>query len=189
MSNETNSRSGGVKKQGLRIPGSRHDYPAITAAILHRYTLDPNGIHGVEHWARVLLNALTLAESTGADPEVVALFALFHDSCRINDNRDYHHGRRGAELALSLRGTLVHLDDARFSLLWDACCYHTDGLTDGETAVQVCWDADRLDLGRVGITPQPDRLCTEVARLLLPQAHTRSTGNCIPGEIFGFLWL
>ena len=168
---------------------SRHDYPAITAAILNCYVLDPDEIHGVGHWARVLLNALTLAESTGVDPDVVALFALFHDSCRVNDNIDSRHGRRGAELALSLRGTFVHLDNARFGLLWDACCYHTDGLTDGDTTVQVCWDADRLDLGRVGITPQPDRLCTEAARLLIPQAHTRSTGDCIPSEIFGLLGL
>ena len=26
------------------------------------------------------------------------------------------------------------------------------------------WDADRLDLGRVGIRPAPKRLCTDAAR-------------------------
>ncbi len=27
-----------------------------------------------------------------------------------------------------------------------------------------CWDADRLDLGRVGITPRRKKLCTEGAK-------------------------
>ena len=30
--------------------------------------------------------------------------------------------------------------------------------------IQTCWDADRLDLGRVGITPDPSWLCTEAAK-------------------------
>lgn len=32
-----------------------------------------------------------------------------------------------------------------------ALAYHSDGYTEGDITVQVCWDADRLDLGRVGI--------------------------------------
>jgi len=30
--------------------------------------------------------------------------------------------------------------------------------------VQTCWDSDRLDLGRVGIQPRPERLCTAAAQ-------------------------
>jgi uncharacterized protein len=30
--------------------------------------------------------------------------------------------------------------------------------------VATCWDADRLDLGRVGVRPDAGRLCTEPAR-------------------------
>jgi alkaline phosphatase D len=37
-----------------------------------------------------------------------------------------------------------------------------------------CWDADRLDLGRAGITPVPERLCTDAARELLAWAHERA---------------
>ena len=45
-----------------------------------------------------------------------------------------------------------------------------------DITVQTCWDADRLDLGRVGIIPRPDRLCTEEARdpVLLDIAYRRS---------------
>jgi hypothetical protein len=37
-----------------------------------------------------------------------------------------------------------------------------------------CWDADRLDLGRVGITPDPRRLGTKAGRNLLAWAHVRA---------------
>ena len=44
-------------------------------------------------------------------------------------------------------------------ILHYACVHHTDGLTEGDVSVQACWDADRLDWGRVGIRPAPLRLC------------------------------
>ena len=42
--------------------------------------------------------------------------------------------------------------------------------------MQVCWDADRLDLGRVGYMPHPSRLCTPAARdaELIRWAYERS---------------
>jgi uncharacterized protein len=42
--------------------------------------------------------------------------------------------------------------------------------------VLTCWDADRLDLGRVGIKPNPHRLCTAAARdpMMIEWAYKRS---------------
>ena len=40
-------------------------------------------------------------------------------------------------------------------LLRTACRYHSDGKLHPNLTVQTCWDADRLDLGRVDI--EPDR--------------------------------
>ena len=108
-----------------------HDYAAILRAILDGYILPADGYHGVAHWARVLENGLRIADGEGADGEVVTLFALFHDSRRVNEDTDPGHGQRGGELARSLRGTLVHLDDERFELLYEACRLHTHGLTKG----------------------------------------------------------
>ncbi|MEI7686218.1 MAG: hypothetical protein WCL32_14435, partial [Planctomycetota bacterium] len=90
---------------------------------------------------------------------------------------------RGGELARPLRGSLVHLDDARFELLFEACRLHTDGLTTEEPTLQACWDADRLDLGRVGITPKPNRLCSEEARKLLSWANARAITDFEPVEV------
>ena len=61
-------------------------------------------------------------------------------------------------------------------LLAYACRHHSDGRVDADVSVQACWDADRLDLVRVGIRPDPDRLCTPAARDALrrqPQAFFR----------------
>lgn len=156
---------------------------AIIRAILDGYQLSPWGDHGVVHWARVLENGLRIARATGADPEVVTLFALFHDSRRWNEDRDDGHGLRGGEFARSLRGTLVHLDDHRFELLFEACRLHTDGHTTGDPTLLACWDADRLDLGRVGITPDPRRLGTQAARDLLGWAHVRAVEWHEPAEV------
>ncbi|MGL6074994.1 MAG: HD domain-containing protein [Fimbriiglobus sp.] len=160
-----------------------HDFSAILAVILEGYTLPVDGLHGLGHWARVQENGLHIAEDTGADPEIVRLFALFHDARRVNEVHDPGHGLRGGELARSLRGTLIHLDDDRFELLFEACRLHTDGHTTGDVTLLTCWDADRLDLGRVGILPDPKRLGTKAARAFLPQAHHHATTNHQPSEV------
>jgi uncharacterized protein len=160
-----------------------HDMPAIMRTILDGYALPLHGYHGVVHWARVLENGLRVAEVNGGDRDVVSLFAIFHDSRRINERRDDKHGLRGAELAKTLRGSLVHLDDDRFEMLFEACRLHTDGLTTGDPTLQACWDADRLDLGRVGITPLAHRLCTDAARDLLAWANGRAVADHEPRDV------
>ena len=70
----------------------------------------------VPHWARVLENGRRLLEATGARRDIVELFAVFHDSQRINGGIDDGHGRRGAELAGNLRGVVYELDDEAFDL-------------------------------------------------------------------------
>jgi hypothetical protein len=78
--------------------------PLILHAILEEYVLPWDGDHGIAHWARVLENGLRLAEETGANIEVVQLFAILHDSQRVNKGGDPDHGPRAAVFALDLRG-------------------------------------------------------------------------------------
>ncbi len=138
--------------------------PALVHAIMKEYALPVLGRHGLGHWARVLENGLRLAEATGANRQVVALFGVFHDSRRENDGTDPGHGARGGELASRLRDAHLDLSDHDFDLLVYACAHHTDGTVDGDITVQTCWDADRLDLWRVPVTPQNAFLCTSAAR-------------------------
>ena len=95
---------------------------------------------------------------------MVQLFAVLHDSKRISDFSDPGHGPRAAAFARTLRGVLFDLPDHEFRLLHRACAGHTHERTHPDVTIQTCWDADRLDLGRVGITPHPSLLCTEVAK-------------------------
>lgn len=136
----------------------------ILQVILKDYALPLSGDHGVAHWARVLENGLRLAEETGANVEVVSLFAVLHDSRRISEVADPQHGPRAAEFSVKLRGTVLDLDDQKFRLLYRACEGHTHERNHPDVTIQTCWDSDRLDLGRVGIMPHPSRLCTEVAK-------------------------
>jgi uncharacterized protein len=143
------------------------------------HRLGHRGFHGKDHWQRVLLNGRLLTAETGANLRVVELFALIHDSCREKENDDPLHGHRAAAYARELRGTWFDATDAEMDLLALACALHSDGHTDGELTVQTCWDADRLDLGRVGIRPSARYLCTEAARRgdVIAAAYWRSTSN------------
>jgi uncharacterized protein len=136
----------------------------LMALLRREFALDWQGIHGASHWSRVRVNGLRLSKVNGARLDVIELFAVLHDARRENDDYDPHHGSRAADLARSLHGTHVRLDDKALELLTFACTYHSDGMVDADITVQTCWDADRLDLGRVGIRPDPDRLCTEAAK-------------------------
>jgi len=113
----------------------------------------------------------------------VQLFALFHDARRANEGTDPSHGLRGAELAAQWRGKMFpHLPEERFQLLYTACAMHSEGLMDADLTVQTCWDADRLDLGRIGIRPDPQRLCTLFARRpdIAKWAYNRAVFEVIP---------
>lgn len=140
---------------------------ALLDHLRSRFCLDWQGIHGIRHWARVRANGLKLAKETGADPPIVELFAYLHDSCRWNEYRDPQHGSRAAELVRELQGRFYRLSPGDLNRLAEACAGHTHEATHADITIATCWDADRLDLGRVGIEPDPDRLCTEAARQLL----------------------
>jgi uncharacterized protein len=138
--------------------------PLILQTVLEEYRLPLHGHYGVTHWARVLENGLRLAQETKANCEVVSLFAVFHDLRRVNECTDPEHGQRGANFAAELRGNLFDLPENKFQLLYRACVDHTHERTHSDITIQTCWDADRLDLGRVGIIPEPSFLCTEAAK-------------------------
>lgn len=140
------------------------------------FRLDWGGIHGAPHWARVRRNGLMLAKLNDAREDVVECFALIHDIQRMHDGTDPEHGRRAADYARKLNASYLHLNAAALEMLIYACEYHSHGLIEADVTVQTCWDADRLDLGRVGIRPDPNRLSTAPAkeREVLESAYRRS---------------
>ena len=146
------------------------DLPFVWGRAVDNFSLDMHSIHGPNHWIVVELGAEFLARDTGADLDVLRLFSVLHDACRCDDGDDPLHGHRAAELAAQWRGELFQLDDARFALLDQALRFHADGQTSTDPTIGTCWDADRLDLPRVGIPIDPAYLSTEAARRAVLQS-------------------
>ncbi|HTL58541.1 MAG TPA: hypothetical protein VL361_22830 [Candidatus Limnocylindrales bacterium] len=138
------------------------------------FQCDRDSVHGPAHWRRVERNGLFIATRSGAVLDVVRLFAVFHDSRRQHDGPDKSHGARGAAYAASLRGVLFQLSDQHFELLDYACKWHAHGRLSDDSTIGTCWDADRLDLGRVGIAPHPAYMSTEVGRKIAVDSSLQS---------------
>jgi uncharacterized protein len=147
--------------------------------LVKSHSLGHNGFHGKDHWLRVLQNAREIAGETRANLRVLELFAVLHDSRRENENHDPEHGHRAAAYAITLRGKWFDLADDEMDLLIEACRFHSDGLTEAHPTIQACWDADRLDLGRVGIRPNAGYLCTAYAKRIdvISRSYIRSLGG------------
>lgn len=140
------------------------DWERLQRHLIAEFKLDSFSAHDHDHWRRVELYGLYLAPMAGADLEVVRLFAWLHDSQRGSDGHDPLHGERAETVARRLCGDYFHLSQDRLELLALACRDHEKGHTSPDPTVGVCWDADRLDLDRVGKTPDPQYLSTSAAR-------------------------
>lgn len=138
--------------------------PELAALLRQEFRLEWQGLHGAPHWVRVRHNGLKLARLTGANPRVIEYFAFLHDVCRESDGHDIGHGSRAARFALTIRACHIDLGEEEFALLMAAMEGHTVGRRHEDVTVSTCWDADRLDLARVGIQPDPARLCTAAVR-------------------------
>lgn len=141
------------------------EFSELRKKLLLEFPLAPDSPHGSDHWRRVEGFGLYLAEQTGADTEVVRLFSIFHDCQRFSDSHDPGHGPRAAMKAKHLRAQLK-IGDQAFERLALACRDHTAVTHSSDITIATCWDADRLDLGRVCIVTDTERLNTEPARLL-----------------------
>ena len=141
-----------------------YDKVGLIALLRNEFRLDWKGIHGAPHWARVLHHGRYLAVKSGADLQVIELFALLHDSQREDEWRDPEHGVRAAEFASSLNGKLFNLTDHQIEKLITAMSGHSDGDVADDVTIQTCWDADRLDLGRVGKVPEARFLSMHAAQ-------------------------
>jgi len=148
------------------------DFLGLLELIADQFPLGADSVHGRSHWQRVDAWAQRLVAATaGADLIVVRLFALFHDSRRFSENSDPQHGARGAAFARQVHGEWYRFRDDQLRLLVDACEQHEWGDTSSDPTIGCCWDADRLDLPRVGIDPDPDFMSTAAGQAMAARFH------------------
>jgi uncharacterized protein len=142
--------------------------------VLHEsYTLNvlQSRLHGLDHWFRVWKNSQMLSgRESSVDLEVVGLFALFHDSMRMNDHNDLDHGLRGYRLwerFNQIQDVKQFLSPTQQELLFETCTEHSKGYRSTNPTIGVCWDADRLDIHRMGIWPDARFMSTQAAISLI----------------------
>jgi uncharacterized protein len=161
----------------------------------------PSRIHGPAHWARVHRFGVLLAEREqlpAAGRVCVEVFAWVHDLAREDDSGSNHHAIEGAaSLDRVLPAIFDGLSSEQVETIRAAIRYHSDGMTAGRAydagafddlawprelvvpTIGCCWDADRLDLPRVGVHPGAQFMSTSAWREVLPlseQVH-RSVGE------------
>ncbi|MBU1566851.1 MAG: hypothetical protein KJ630_14665 [Proteobacteria bacterium] len=160
----------------------------LLSKIREHYSLNWYGTHGIYHWSRVYDNGVRLAEQKGVNSSVVQLFSVLHDSKRLNEHLDPKHGPRAAKLILSLREYLP-LDYEELELLTIACSLHTSARTHQDITIAACFDSDRLDLVRIGAIPDPNYLCTPMAKLpeTIAWALKKNMDNHLPENAFGIV--
>ena len=99
-------------------------------------------------------------------------FAYLHDKCRLDDWEDLEHGVRAADMLQTLRETVLRdFTDEEVALLERACRCHTTEHRTGIPTVDVCFDADRLDLGKVGVVPNPMFMATKQGAYYAANIH------------------
>lgn len=152
--------------EGANLTRHREAISRIRKHVVDAFDHESLGeFHGQDHWRRVCEHAQAVSRSLGVDPLVGYVFAWVHDSQRENEGIDPEHGPRAADYIQAHRSDLFSfLTDAQRRTLQQACRLHSNGVTEGEPEAMVCWDADRLDLWRVGSVPDARWLCTDYAK-------------------------
>ena len=138
-------------------------YRRLYKKVLSDATVNIRGVHGSSHWARVIRNGVYIAEREQLSPVVIKCFALLHDSQRLHDGDDPEHGNRAAAYAIRIKEAYMDISDIEFEKLLFACRHHTNSIDTTDKIIHACWDADRLDLGRIGITPDAFYIRTQTA--------------------------
>ena len=159
--------------------------------LTEKVKIDLNGVHGFAHWRSVYRAGKALSED--ADTKVLFYFSVFHDFFRENDHTDTRHGNRAADviaetLYLHEKVTCTDLEKLKKQMaqLEFALRYHDipyeefielNNPLKNDRTVHICLDADRLDLGRVGIETNEKYLLTKEAREMMKNANTPFTAN------------
>ena len=129
--------------------------------------------HDFTHMRNVEAFGGLMAERTeGVDNDVVHWFAYLHDIERKKDYDDPDHGKRVPEFIDLIRNTyLIDLTNEQIDKLKTACALHADTHKTGDPTIDVCFDADRLDLPRVGINVDPCKMAPQLGMELAKENY------------------
>ena len=146
--------------------------------VSNEFALSLEGIHGVKHWIQVYHYTQFLAKSYNIESEVFLLFSLLHDSKRENEYEDIEHGIKAARSIEAYQNQgLILLSNEDTERLIFACANHTKADKSHplyqDLVVQICLDADKLDIGRVGVIPHESHFLTDVAKKIVKNSTSK----------------
>ncbi len=146
-------------------------------ALVFKTTINFNYAHGPAHWQSVYRFGKMLYP--GIDKGVLFYFSVFHDFFKSNDFADKSHGKKALTAMPLIKENLKiwnkdkkahnsQIEQLAFAFENHDCTIQeyaslTNPLKDNKN-VRACLDADKLDLGRVGIIPESKHLLTEEAK-------------------------
>lgn len=159
---------------------------------LRMHTFIDSDIHGERHWSHVNHLGMKLAALMKLNPvqkRCVEVFAWTHDLARRDDGSGNEHAINGAEYFSNELVTLFpDIDELQIEIITSAIKYHSDGVCSEEAfhmgcfehidihsediikVIGCCWDADRLDLIRLGIAPTGKYMSSDHWEDLVPLA-------------------
>jgi uncharacterized protein len=143
--------------------------------------LDPMGIHGPIHWMKVYRNCQDLHvmehgdEPSHDDDWFYWCFSMLHDCCRTIEGPDPAHGIEAAKL-IPDDGSPFNIALARAIKLHQMGKRMDVDAELGYELISICWDADRLELPRVNIIPDPKRMSTKAGIAAAEAYHVPPAG-------------
>lgn len=110
-------------------------------------------LHGELHWRAVAAAGIEIASSVSERSDIALAFGMIHDSQRERDDWDPDHGVRAANWLICSVTLASLIGTEERELLASACLYHDRGMTTQNPLIGTLWDADRINLWRVGLCP------------------------------------
>jgi uncharacterized protein len=144
----------------------------VLEIVKKNFKLDLYDIHGTNHWERVFLNTQKLSKYYNIESEVFELFAILHDSQRLDNYADIEHGKRAKKFTeILIKEGIINLDINDQERLLFACENHTKPNKQHklfkDLVIQICLDSDKMDIGRVGVMPNEKYFLTNYAKEII----------------------
>ena len=131
-------------------------WPDLISDVMSVATHRRSPIHGELHWRAVSQAGIEIAKLNGGRTEIAMAFGLIHDSQRLCDDWDPEHGLRAAKWASKSKRLLDLIGKDGRDIVAAAARDHEKGKVTQDRNIGTCWDADRINLWRVGLMPHAD---------------------------------
>lgn len=158
-----------LSEKEIEKTNNNKEYNNLLERLDDNFCLKDSDYHNKKHWNRVFKLSKYIRELNGIESNIFKYFAMFHDVGRTDEDYNQNHGENGSKLAIKYR-KYINLTDEEFEKLIFACKWHTKPLDTTnkffkDKIINICWDADKLDLVRLNIKINKEKLLNNYSKL------------------------